>query len=60
MTMSKIETLGNRDDRDIAFETVKKFSTVKTYFLKLLRSRVSIKTISRQIDTHGPAPGLRI
>jgi hypothetical protein len=35
----------------LGFETVKIVSTVETWFLKLSRLRLSIKTLSRQIDT---------
>ena len=40
----------NLDRRDKDFNTVEIFSTVKTYFLKLSRSRVSIQIKSRQIE----------
>jgi hypothetical protein len=39
------------DCRDKLFEIVKIFSTVETYSLRVLRSRVSIETMSRQIET---------
>ena len=41
------------DCRDQLFESVEIFSTFETYFLTVSRSRVSIETRLRQIDTPG-------
>jgi hypothetical protein len=48
---SRIETLGRYYCRDFVFKTVGNFSTVKMLFLKLLRSRIEIEIVSRQIET---------